>query len=220
MTSNAYTDSAIYIRNLEIDDIAPVYHLGESVFTSDLYPYLYRTWDEWEVIGLYNTDPEYCLVAEIEEQLAGFILGTIISKESWTYGYIMWLGVSPNFQRRGVGDKLVDKLVERMIEDGVRFMLADTDPANIPAVKFFTRKGFGNTRQHIFLSMNLSKHEYYGRLIAYEREKADRSAYRRSRRRPTVNKTQDIASEAAAKVMVKDTLLPPDESQSIPSADS
>lgn len=47
---------AVYVRELGIDDIAPVYHLGEELFTSDLYPYLYRCWDEWEVIGLYNTD--------------------------------------------------------------------------------------------------------------------------------------------------------------------
>ncbi|MCL1473637.1 GNAT family N-acetyltransferase [Argonema antarcticum] len=201
------SNHSVYVRNMEIDDLAPVYHLGEDVFTSDLYPYLYRTWDEWEVIGLYNTDPEYCLVAEIDDRLAGFILGTIISKPSWTYGYIIWLGVNPNFQRRGVGDKLVDKLVERMIEDGVRFMLVDTDPANIPAVKFFSRKGFGNTRQHIFLSMNLSKHDYYGRLIAYEREKVERAAYKRSRRRPTA-KPQEIVSEAATKVMVTETPTP------------
>ncbi|MFB2882232.1 GNAT family N-acetyltransferase [Floridanema aerugineum] len=205
--SQAENYNSIYIRNMEIDDIAPVYHLGESVFTSDLYPYLYRTWDEWEVIGLYNTDPEYCLVAEIDEQLAGFVLGTIINKATWTYGYIIWLGVNSNFQRRGVGDKLVDKLVERMIEDGVRFMLVDTDPANTPAVKFFTRKGFGNTRQHIFLSMNLSKHEYYGRLIAYEREKAERAAYKRSRRRPST-KTSEVVNEVATKVMVTDSELP------------
>jgi ribosomal protein S18 acetylase RimI-like enzyme len=211
--------SSIYIRDLEIDDLAPVYHLGEAVFTSNLYPYLYRTWDEWEVIGLYNTDPEYCLVAEIDEQLAGFILGTVISKASWTYGYIIWLGVNPNFQRRGVGDKLVDKLVERMIEDGVRFMLVDTDPANIPAVKFFSRKGFGNTRQHIFLSMNLSKHEYYGRLIAYEREKAERAAYKRSRRRPSTQ-TQGITSEAATKVMVTDTPSTPVEPPTLPHPES
>jgi ribosomal protein S18 acetylase RimI-like enzyme len=205
----------INVREMDIDDLAPVYHLGEDVFTSDLYPYIYRTWDEWEVIGLYNTDPEYCLVAEIDEQLAGFVLGTVISKASWMYGYIMWLGVSPKCQRRGVGDKLVDKLVERMIEDGVRFMMADTDPANTPAVKFFTRKGFGNTRQHIFLSMNLSKHDYYGRLIAYEREKAERSAYKRSRRRPTA-KPQEIVSEAATKVMVTDTPSPSVENPNIP----
>jgi ribosomal protein S18 acetylase RimI-like enzyme len=178
------TSLVVDIRDMAIDDIAPVYHLGESLFTSDLYPYLYRTWDEWEVIGLYNTDAEYCLVAEVDQMLAGFILGTVIYKASWTYGYIIWLGINPNFQRRGVADKLVDKLVERMIEEGARFMLVDTDPANAPAVNFFQRKGFGNAHKHIFLSMNLSKHDYYGKLIAYERDKADRNNFRRPRRRP------------------------------------
>jgi ribosomal protein S18 acetylase RimI-like enzyme len=176
----------ILVRDMGIDDLAPIFHLGEQLFTSDLYPYLYRTWDEWEVIGLYNTDPEYCLVAEIEEQLVGFVLGTVISKppSPWMYGYIIWLGVSPNFQRRGIADKLVDKLVERMIEEGVRFMLVDTDPSNQAALKFFNRKGFGNPHKHVFLSMNLTKHEYYGRLIAYERDKAERMIHgRRPRRR-------------------------------------
>ena len=206
------TYSSVYVRELEIDDLAPVYHLGEDLFTSNLYPYLYRTWDEWEVIGLYNTDPEYCLVAEIEGQLAGFILGTVISKASWTYGYIMWLGVSPTFQRRRVADKLVDKVVERMIEDGARFMLVDTDPANSPAVKFFTRKGFGNIRQHIFLSMNLSKHEHYGRLIAYERQKAERAGYKRSRPAILSRKPEGIAGEVALNSLATEFPDPTEES--------
>jgi ribosomal protein S18 acetylase RimI-like enzyme len=196
---------AVYVRELGIDDIAPVYHLGEDLFTSDLYPYLYRCWDEWEVIGLYNTDPEYCLVAEVDEQLAGFILGTIITKATWTYGYILWLGVSPKFQRCGVGDKLVDKAIARMIEDGARFMLVDTDPANVPAVKFFNRKGFGNVRQHVFLSMNLSSHDYYGRLIEYEHQKAERAGYKRSR--PAIRgtrKSDGVASEVALNTLVSD----------------
>jgi len=174
----------VLIRDMEIDDLAPVYHLGDSLFSSDLYPYIYRTWDEWEVIGLYNTDPDYCLVAESNEQLAGFILGSIISKASVTYGYIIWLGVNPAFQRRGIADNLVDKLVERLINDGARFMIVDTDPENIPAVNFFTRKGFGDIRRHVFLSMNLREHPYYGRLITYEQEKAARSVWQHPRRRP------------------------------------
>ncbi|MBW4634047.1 MAG: GNAT family N-acetyltransferase [Iphinoe sp. HA4291-MV1] len=202
---------AVYVRELGIDDIAPVYHLGEELFTSDLYPYLYRCWDEWEVIGLYNTDPEYCLVAEVDEELAGFILGTIIIKASWTYGYILWLGVSPKFQRCGVGDKLVDRVIARMIEDGTRFMLVDTDPANTAAVKFFTRKGFGNVRQHVFLSMNLSKHEYYGRLIEYEHQKAERAGYRRSR--PTIRprKSDGVASEVVLNTLVSEPQISEEE---------
>jgi len=107
----------------------------------------------------------------------------VISKASWTYGYIIWLGVHPDFQKRGVADKLVDKLVEHMIEQGVRYMLVDTVPRNLPAVKFFTRKGFGGIRDHIFLSMNLSKHERYGKLIARERARgqAEKAGRRKSR---------------------------------------
>lgn len=182
VSSPEHNNFNLVIRDMGIDDIAAVFHLGEELFTSELYPYLYRTWDEWEVIGMYNTDSEYCMVAEVDDQLAGFILGTIINKISWTYGYITWLGINPQFQRRGVGDRLVDKLIERMIEDGVRFMLVDTDPENTPAINFFTRKGFGNARRHVFLSMNLGKHEFYGRLITYERDKAER--YRHRPRRP------------------------------------
>jgi ribosomal protein S18 acetylase RimI-like enzyme len=209
---NVDHNEPVYVRELGIDDIAPVYHLGEELFTSDLYPYLYRTWDEWEVIGLYNTDAEYCLVAEINGELAGFILGTIITKASWTYGYILWLAVSPRFQRRKVADKLFDQVVSRMIEDGVRFMLVDTDPANIPAVKFFTRKGFGNVRQHVFLSMNLSKHEHYGRLIDYEHQKAERAGYRRSR--PTIRggtrKSDGTVSEVALNSLIADSQITED----------
>jgi ribosomal protein S18 acetylase RimI-like enzyme len=206
---NFDNNDAVYVRELGIDDIAPVYHLGEELFTSDLYPYLYRTWDEWEVIGLYNTDPEYCLVAEIDSELAGFILGTIITKANLAYGYILWLGVSPRLQRRGVADKLVDIAIARMIEDGARFMLVDTDPANTSALKFFNRKGFGNTREHIFLSMNLSQHEHYGRLIEYEYQKAERAGYRRvaaqrSRRAPTIRAGK---SDAAANEVVLSPLV-------------
>ncbi|MBW4423266.1 MAG: GNAT family N-acetyltransferase [Nostoc desertorum CM1-VF14] len=203
---------AIYVRELGIDDIAPIYHLGEGLFTSDLYPYLYRTWDEWEVIGLYNTDPEYCLVAETDGELAGFILGTIITKASWTYGYILWLGVSPKYQRRGVADKLVDKVVARMIEDGARFMLVDTDPTNTSALKFFNRKGFGNTRQHIFLSMNLSKHEYYGRLIDYEHQKAERAGYKRSRPAIRARKPDSIANEVVLNPLAGESQTTKDQS--------
>jgi ribosomal protein S18 acetylase RimI-like enzyme len=186
MISPSATDTAsespVIVRDMVIDDLAPVYHLGDALFTSNLYPSLYRTWDEWEVVGQFNTDPEYCLVAEADGLLAGFALGTVINKATWVYGYIIWLGVSAQFQRRGIADRLVDELVERMIEEGVRFMLVDTDPANEPAIKFFERKGFGHPRRHVYLSMNLSKHKVYGRLIAYERGKADRVRQHRPRR--------------------------------------
>ena len=34
----------VIIREMEIDDLSAVYHLGEKLFTSDEFPILYRTW--------------------------------------------------------------------------------------------------------------------------------------------------------------------------------
>ncbi|MEA5476603.1 hypothetical protein VB774_03130 [Pseudanabaena galeata UHCC 0370] len=31
--------NSVDIREMNIDDIAPIFHLGEQLFTSDLYPY-------------------------------------------------------------------------------------------------------------------------------------------------------------------------------------
>ena len=83
------------IRPMEVDDLAPVFHLGEKLFTANTVPNLYRTWDEFEVVGLFQSDSEYCFVAEIDDDLVGFILGTVISKtkSAWKYGHLIWMGV-------------------------------------------------------------------------------------------------------------------------------
>ena len=51
--SDRSESNSVSIREMNIDDIAPIFYLGAQLFTSDLYPYLYRTWDEW-VIGMHS----------------------------------------------------------------------------------------------------------------------------------------------------------------------
>lgn len=43
---------------------AKCFHLGESVFRSDTFPQLYRTWDSFEITDTLSSDPELCLIAE------------------------------------------------------------------------------------------------------------------------------------------------------------
>ena len=82
----------IEIRDLEIDDIPTVYHLGNVLFQGKGYTTLYRTWDPYEVTTSFNQDPELCVVAEdgVIEKVVGFALGTTYEKEraAWMYGYI------------------------------------------------------------------------------------------------------------------------------------
>ncbi len=146
------------IRPMEVDDLAPVFHLGERLFTANTVPNLYRTWDEFEVVGLFQSDSEYCFVAEIEDRLAGFILGTVISKtrSAWKYGHLIWMGVDPGFSRQGIAERLSRHFLEIMLEEGVRMLIVDTEADNLPALQFFRKLGFGNPQEHIYLTMNLS----------------------------------------------------------------
>ncbi len=150
----------IEIREMEVDDIPSVYHLGERLFTSEETPILYRTWDPYEVTEYFSSDPRYCLVAEFEEIIVGFILGTTIEKEgtAWKkYGYLVWIGVDDDFQRTGLGRRLYRELEKRMREDGVRMLIADTEGDNKEALAFFGSLGFTSQTPHLWLSKTLKK---------------------------------------------------------------
>jgi len=147
------------IREMSIDDLSQVFHLGEAIFTSDYSPSMYRTWDEYEITTLFNSDSELCLVAELDEDLVGFALGTTVEKHhsAWKYGYLVWLGVRTGLQKGGVGDALFKEIKRRMQEQGVRMIIIDTDADNEAGIRFFKKQGFGNVQQHVYMTLNLSR---------------------------------------------------------------
>ena len=149
--------TSVSIRTMTIDDIPAIYHLGEVLFTARIAPNAHRTWDEYEVVGFFQTDCELCFVAEDEHgAVIGFALGTVIEKHhSWTYGYLIWLGVRADFQKSGVAQRLFRHLKSAMIDAGARIIMVDTDADNIASLRFFHKMGFNQSRRHIYLTMNV-----------------------------------------------------------------
>jgi ribosomal protein S18 acetylase RimI-like enzyme len=149
----------VEIRELTIDDLAAVFHLGEQLFTSDFSPAMYRTWDEYEITTLFNSDSDLCLVAELTGEIVGFALGTTVEKQhsAWKYGYLVWIGVRPGLQKSGAGRKLFTEIKKRMLDQGVRMIVIDTDAENEAGINFFRKQGFDNIQQHIYMSLNLSR---------------------------------------------------------------
>lgn len=152
-------EAQLDIRDMTIDDFASVFHLGEQLFTSEYSASMYRTWDEYEITTLYNSDNELCLVAEINEEIVGFALGTTVEKNnsSWKYGYLVWIGVRQGLQQKGVGDSLFHEIKKRMIEQGVRMVIIDTDADNEAGIRFFKKLGFDNIQEHVYMTLNLTK---------------------------------------------------------------
>jgi ribosomal protein S18 acetylase RimI-like enzyme len=100
-----------------------------------------------------------CIVAELNNEVVGFALATTVEKHnsSWKYGYLVWIGISPGLQKCGAGKKLFDDIKERMIEQGVRMIIIDTDADNEAGINFFKKNGFDNIQQHVYMTLNLSR---------------------------------------------------------------
>ncbi len=146
------------IRTATIDDLPAIFHLGEMVFTSQDYSNLYRTWDEFEVTSLFNSEPEYMLVAEFDNKVVGFALGTTIEKNrsAWNYGHLLWLGVDPDFAGKKIGSRLFDRFRDIMTKAGIRMLMVDTQADNEEAIRFFRRKGFVDPIEHVYMTLNLN----------------------------------------------------------------
>lgn len=149
----------IEVRTATIDDLGDIFHLGERVFTSQDFSNLYRTWDEYEVTHLFNSETEHVLVAETAGRVVGFAMGTMIEKarSAWSYGHLLWLGVDPDCARQGIASQLFDRFRQIMEGEGVRMLMIDTQADNSPAIRFFKRKGFENPTEHVYMTLNLDK---------------------------------------------------------------
>jgi len=154
---------SVEIREMELKDVAPVYELGQKLFTAEKWPTLYRSWDDHELAMLFSNEGETCLVAEADGKIVGFALGRMMEKprSAWRYGWLLWLGVDRRFKRSGIATRLVRSLTGIFIKNDARIVIVDTAAKNLGAVNFFRRNGFGQEIRHIYLSQNLENDPRY-----------------------------------------------------------
>ena len=156
-------ESELEIREATIDDLAPIFHLGEKMFTSQQSANLYRTWDEYAVTTLFNSEPEFMLVADYDNKVIGFALGTLIEKNrsAWTYGHLLWLAIEPEYARQGVASELFNSFRKTITNAGARMLMVDTQADNAKAISFFKSKGFEKPIDHVYMTLNLESKKRY-----------------------------------------------------------
>ena len=118
---------------MQLNDLPVVFRLGQRLFTAEKLPTLYRSWDEHEILELFHSDEETCLVAEDDGKIVAFALGCMMEKprSAWRYGWLEWLGVSPRYKRCGIARRLLNQLTQLFIDREARIMLVDTDEDNL-----------------------------------------------------------------------------------------
>ena len=143
------------IREAHEEDIGEVISFGKSAFgQSHLYadPRLPvdlsdKLHEEWLKNDILRGRAKFTFVAEINGELAGFI--SVLWDDTQHrifgvgHGHIDLIAVRSNFQRQGVGNFLLTKALERLIQDGASLVTVSTQATNLNAIKLYQQSGFG-----------------------------------------------------------------------------
>ncbi len=97
----------------------------------------------------------FTIVAEVEDEIAGFVVGEHIRQR----GHVITLDVSDGFRRKGVGTKLMNAAEQRLIERGCSAVFLETAVNNLSAISFYKR--------HDYLVLKSIPRYYEGNLDAF-----------------------------------------------------
>ncbi|MBI2908815.1 MAG: GNAT family N-acetyltransferase [Chloroflexi bacterium] len=87
---------------------------------------------------------EFGFVAESEGRVRGFILGRTadVGQPPTRAGLILILGVHPDYERRGIGRRLVNAICEKFRSEGIKTVRIGIDQRDKQLIGFFERMGF------------------------------------------------------------------------------
>ncbi len=131
---------AIQVRSLTELDLDGIVRIGEKMrsrYEPDLW--------EGRVTYYLRRAPEGSLVAEVDGEVAGFMLGDIRSGEfgiEEQCGWIEVMGVDPDCAGRGIGRALAEEMLRRYTARGVRRVRTMVDSSMPEVEAFFLRLGF------------------------------------------------------------------------------
>lgn len=122
------------VRSFQLSDYAPITQLFKEALSDACYE------DTMEAFGRQlSWDSELVLVATVQNQLVGAIIGTIDHDN----GYCYRIAVAQSYQRRGIGRQLIEGLKRRFEQRKVKKVLVSVDAHNEPILPFYTSLGFG-----------------------------------------------------------------------------
>lgn len=151
-----YENMNMHIRSFRTDDLGAIVELSllawEPVFASfeqmlgkQIYAHIFPDWKDAqeEVVRKYCTkDDATVLVAELDEQVAGFLSYELNQEEN--AGETTLLAVHPNFQSQGIATRLNNRALQEMKEHGMKLAVVGTggDPGHAPARRTYEKSGY------------------------------------------------------------------------------
>jgi len=130
----------VKIRPLRKEDLDAIVEIDEKVLGENR-----RNYWERKLELMNNKASQISLVAEVEEQVVGFILGDVSGWEFGvpeTIGWIDTIGVEPAYQKKGLATALARELVQNLKSFGVKTIYTLVSWNDWDLLQFFHAMGF------------------------------------------------------------------------------
>jgi len=118
------------IYNLENTDISKL-----DIFFSRL---PLSSWNSKTVISLLSNDSYNVKVIHEEKDIIGLILSSLIFSDC----NLLYIGVDPNFQKKGLGSSLIKKLILDCESRNIEKIFLEVRKSNLVAISLYERHGF------------------------------------------------------------------------------
>jgi len=82
------------------------------------------------------------LVAKVNHQLAGFIIGVIEMDQNAPVGHILTIDVAPTFQRRGIAQKLLQAIEDIFRAQAITTCHLEVREDNTAALRLYEKSGY------------------------------------------------------------------------------
>jgi [ribosomal protein S18]-alanine N-acetyltransferase len=125
------------IRDFHPSDLEAAFRLDQSCFEPGI------AYSRAEIRDFLARPGAVALVAESDGEMAAFA----IADASGPAAHVVTIDVSDRERRRGVGGKLLRKMLDRLRKEGARSVRLEVDAENGGAIRFYERMDFRRTRR-------------------------------------------------------------------------
>lgn len=121
---------------------APIKHL-DKLYEIEVECFEKEAFTKQQVAYLLTDYNSVGLIAKLDGEIAGFIIGKIYRERKSATGHILTIDVSPKHRRKGIGLRLLQE-IERIFKDkGVRVCCLEAREDNIAALNLYQKFGYG-----------------------------------------------------------------------------
>jgi ribosomal-protein-alanine acetyltransferase len=126
---------AFIIETAQIRHLDKLYEIEKECFETEAF-------SKQQIAGLLAYYNSISLVAKENDNIVGFIIGTVRFERNALTGHVLTVDVSPACRKKGVGAKLLRKMESLFREKGVRVCRLEVREDNVAALSLYRKLGY------------------------------------------------------------------------------